>query len=186
MSNRQTDDYIEGIFVTRFAADSSTNGTLLTDGHGHKCQATRRILITAGAVFTVAGIGLLGLVHRISKVDTHSVIVVLSEDRMSQDALSKFRFTSWREPSGTIRPFVHGQKSFEGCRISRYRIGSRPNELFKYTYYEAEYLMPDGSLVIGPAFGPRPYTAPNLVLLGSLIVAGVIPLVLGIALRSGK
>jgi hypothetical protein len=142
------------------------------------------ILITVGVIFIIAGVGLLGLVYRISEVDTHSVTVVLSEDRMGQEALAKFRFTSWQEPSGNIRPFVHGPKSFEGCRILWYRRGSRTNELFEYTHYEAQYRMPDGSQVIGPAFGPRPYTAPNLFLLGSLIVAGVIPLVVGIALRS--
>lgn len=172
--------------MTEIAVDSSANDAPATGGNGHKRQKTKTILITVGVLLVIAGVGLLGLIYKISKVDTYSVTVVLSEDRMSQEALSKLQYTSWLEPSRSIRPFVHGPKSFEGCRILRYRRGSRPNELFEYTYYEAQYLMPDGSMVIGPAFGPRPYTAPNLFLLGSLIVAGVIPLVVGIALRSGK
>lgn len=183
---RRKDSDIEETPMTEIAVDSSANDAPVTDEHGNKGQKTKTILITVGVLILVAGVGLLGLVYRIGEVDTHSVTVVLSEDRMGQEVLAKFRYTSWRESSGSIRPFVHGPKSFEDCKILRYRRGSRPNGFFRYTHYQAEYRMPDGSQVIGPAFGPLPYTAPNLFVLGPLIIGGVIILVVGIALRVDK
>ena len=186
MVKRHTDDDIEEMPMTRLAVDSSLNDTPVTGGHGRTRRNVKTILITLGAVLTPIGIGLFWFSYKISAIDTYSVTVVLSEDRMGHETLAEFRFTSWREPSASIRPFVHGPKSFEGCEILRYRRGSKLNGLFRYAHYEAEYRMPDGSLVVGPAFGPRPYTAPNLLVFVPLIGGGLAMLVAGIALKSKK
>ncbi len=186
MVKRRTDNYIEETSVTEFALDSLTDDMPAINGHSHRRRNIRTIFLTLGALLVLIGLGLFWFSYKIGAIDTYSVTVVLSEDRMSRELLSKFRYTSWREPSESIRPFVHGPKSFEDCKILRYRRGSRSNWLFRCTYYEAEYRMPDGSLVIGPAFGPLPYTGSNVFVLGPLILAGVVMLVAGIALRPVK
>jgi hypothetical protein len=117
-------------------------------------------------------------------VDTGSVTILLSGDGIDQEILSNFKYTSWRAPSRYIRPFVFRNKSFEGCEIVRYRRGFWPHWLVWRTYYEAEYLLPDGSKVIGPAFGPIPYSAPNLLVSIPTILVGIILLITGIKKKS--
>jgi hypothetical protein len=152
----------------------------------HRCETVRTILITLGVILALVGFGLFVWSLKISAIDNGSVTVLLSRDRIGPELMSRLRYTSWQEPSSGIRPFVQSPKSFEGCEILRYRKGTRSRWLMRFTYYEAEYRMPDGSLVIGPAFGPLPYTMPNLFVLGPLIVGGLIMLVAGIAARPRK
>ncbi|MBL7185628.1 MAG: hypothetical protein ISS70_04830 [Phycisphaerae bacterium] len=172
--------------MTRSEEESSANDAAVTRGYRRKRRITKIILITLGILFIPIGIGLFALSLLPSAMYSGLMELRLSYDDVSAEKLAKFRYTSWREPSQNIRPFVQGPKSFEGCKILRYRRGTRLRWLGWLTYYEAEYLMPDGSLVIGPAFGPRPYAAPNIFVLGPLIVAGLIMFVAGIALISDK
>jgi hypothetical protein len=151
-----------------------------------KRRITKIILITLGILFIPIGIGLFALSLLPGAMANGLMEVRLSYDDVSVEELAKFRYTSWREPSGSIRPFVSSRRSFEGCKILRYRTGTRFGPACRLTYYEAQYLMPDGSVVIGPAFGPRHFVAPNMLVLGSLIVGGMIMLVVGIALKSDK
>jgi hypothetical protein len=177
---------IEGTSMTSLAVDSSANDAPVTDGHGHKCQTARIILITLGALLILIGVWLSGLSLFASVMHDGLVRILVSRDGIGPEKLAKFRYTSWREPSQNIRPFVQGPKSFEGCKILRYRRGTRFGLLCRLTYHEAEYLMPDGRVVVGPAFGPRHYVAPNLFALGPLIIGGVIMVIVGIALRTDK
>lgn len=118
----------------------------------------------------------------VGRIDTNSVTVLLSQNRMDQEMLSEFDYTPWQEPTTEIRPFHFWDKSFADCKIIRYRRGSSPYLLMWRTYYEAEYQRPDGTIVNGPAFGPLPYTAPNLHIFASVILTGVVILAVGIVL----
>ena len=146
------------------------------------CDITKIILISLGVCFILGGFGLLLLSYPASAVGTGSFTFLLAVDQIGPEELSQFRYTQWRKPSKGIRPFIFSPKSFEDCKILRYRRGSRPYWYVWVTYYEAEYMMPDGSKVIGPAFGPLPYVAPNLFLIIPLILAGIVMFVIGIVL----
>jgi len=138
------------------------------------------ILIPISVLTILFGIGHLLFSSIVGVIDTISVTTLLSEDRIGPETLSNFKYTSWCTPSARIRPFAYGNKSFEGCEIVRYRRGFWPRWFIWRTYYEAEYLLPGGSKVIGPAFGPLPYSAPNLLVSIPAIVAGIIMLIIGI------
>ena len=126
------------------------------------CDITKIILITLGTCLIIGGFGLLLLSYPASAVGTSSFTFLLAVDEIDPEELSQFRYTQWRKPSKGIRPFIFSPKSFEDCKILRYCRGSRPHWYVWVTYYEAEYMMPDGIKVIGQAFGPLPYVAPNL------------------------
>jgi len=83
----------------------------------------------------------------------------------------------------SIRPFLSERRSFENCRILRYRRGTWPHWLVRRTYYEAEYQRSDGTRVVGPVVGPRPYVAPNFLTHVPLITAGVVLFVAGVFWR---
>lgn len=141
-------------------------------------------LIVISCLVILFGIGHLVLSSIGGMVDTGSVKLLLSEDRIGPEMLSNFAYTSWHAPSEKIRPFAYRNKSFEDCEIVRYRRGFWPHWMMWRTYYEAEYLLPDGNKVIGPAFGPLPYSAPNLLVSIPTILVGVIILIIGIRKES--
>jgi hypothetical protein len=142
------------------------------------------ILIPLSSLPIIFGIWHLIFSYIVGKVDTGSVTIVLSGDGIEPEILLNFKYTPWRAPTNEIHPFVYGNKSFNDCKILRYRRGFWPHWLIWRTYYEAEYLLPDGSKVIGPAFGPLPYSAPNLLVSIPIISAGIIMLIIGIRMRS--
>ena len=141
------------------------------------------ILILLSSLLIIFGIWHLIFSYIVGKVDTGSVTFLLSEDRMEPETLSNFNYTVWLAPSDKIHPFAYGNKSFKDCKILRYRRGSWPHWFIWRTYYEAEYLLPDGSKVIGPAFGPLPYSAPNLLVSVPVLSAGIILMIIGIRMR---
>jgi hypothetical protein len=142
------------------------------------------ILILISAFAIIFGIWHLIFSCIVGRVDTRSVTFLLSEDRIDTETLSNFKYTPWHAPSARIRPFAYGNKSLEGFKIVRYRRGFWPNWFIWRTYYEAEYLLPDGSKVIGPAFGPLPYSAPNLLVSIPVITAGIFILIIVIRKKS--
>jgi hypothetical protein len=131
----------------------------------------------------IFGIWHLVFSYIVSKIDTNSVIIILSGDGMDPEVLGNFKYTPWHEPSDKIRPFVYGKMSFADSKILRYRRGFWPHWLIWRIYYEAEYLLPDGSKVIGPAFGPLPYSAPNLLISVPIISAGIILLIICLRMK---
>jgi hypothetical protein len=144
----------------------------------------KTILILLSLLLIIFGILHLTFSCIVGKVDTGSVTMVLSADSMDPEILAKFEYTPWMTPSAKIRPFVYGKKSFADCKIIRYRRGSRPHWFIWRTYYEAEYLLPAGSKVIGPAFGPLPYSAPNLLVSVPVLSAGIILLIIGLKMKA--
>lgn len=146
----------------------------------------RMLLVILGICVALIGLGLLYLSYTISSIDGASVAVPLSHDRVAPETLAQFQFTPWCGPQEDVRPFVSDERSFNNCEILRYRRGTRRHWLVHYTYYEAEYQLRDGSRVIGPAIGPRPYTTPNFFIYVPLTIAGVLLFVAGLAVRSGR
>jgi hypothetical protein len=144
------------------------------------------ILISISVLTILFGVWHLVFSSIAGMVDTASVTILLSEDGIDEEILSNFRYTPWRFPSANIRPFSFRNKSFAGCKIIRYHRGFWPHWLVWRTYYEAEYLLPDGSKVIGPAFGPLPYSAPNLLVSIPAILVGIILLIIGIKKKSNN
>ena len=132
---------------------------------------------------------LFGFVHFlfatfVSWVDTGSVKIEISRGQIDQKELLNFKFSEWRPPTEKIQPFICENKSYKNYKIIRYRKGSWPHWLVWRSYYEAEYLKPDGSKEIGPAFGPLPYTAPNLLVSISIVSIGLVLLVIGLFVKS--
>lgn len=145
-----------------------------TGGIGKSQWSMSRImLMILGACLTIGGIGVWLLVSAMSAVDTGSVVILIGRGDFDTGILRTFQFTAWREPIAEIRPFTFGPKSFEQATIIRYRRGSRIcNPLFRQTYYEAEYRMPDGKIVVDAAWGPLPYATPNSRVLFPIIAVG--------------
>lgn len=144
----------------------------------------KKILILLSSLLIGFGVLLLAFSCIVSKVDTGSLKMILSADRINPEILANFKYSSWIAPSDKIHPFVYGKKSFADCKILRYRRGFWPHWFIWRTYYEAEYLLPDGSKVIGPAFGPLPYSAPNLLVSVPIISSGIILLIMGLRKKS--
>jgi len=147
---------------------------------------TTKLLTTLGICVALVGLGLLYLSCTISSIDGASAAVLLAQDRMAPETLAAFRFTPWRAPTGEIQPFISEERSFNSCKILRYRCGSRSHWLVHYTYYEAQYQRLDGSKVIGPAVGPQPYTTPNFLTFIPLTLAGVLMFAAGLILRANR
>ncbi len=140
-----------------------------------------------GALLILAGVGACLLQHVISIIDTGSVGVLIARGDFDVETLHTFRFTPWREPTAEIQPFPSRRESLEKGRIIRYRQGTRMDHpLFRQTYYEAEYLMPDGKMIIGPALGPVAFTSPNYAVSIPVILGGAIMLVLAMRLSHKK
>lgn len=116
-------------------------------------------------------------------IDTGSVKIVIARGH-NQEMFSNFKFSAWRSPTEKIRPFICGDKSYKEFEIVRYRQGSWPNWLIRRSYYEAEYLKPDGSKEIGPAFGPLAYSSPNYYV--SVVAIGLILLIASLIIKSNK
>jgi hypothetical protein len=123
------------------------------------------------------GLLLLGVVHLVmtsivSCIDTGSVYLTLSrDDGTLESAIQTFSFTPWLTTKILgVRPFVSKTLDFSASTIQRYRIGVSPHWLIWRTFYEAEYRKPDGSVMIGPAEGIIPYSAPNVLVSFPILV----------------
>jgi hypothetical protein len=147
---------------------------------------TRKLLTTFGICVALIGLGLLYLSCTVSSIDGASVAVLLAQDRMAPETLAQFHFTPWRAPTGEIQPFISEERSFDNCKILRYRCGTRSHWLVHYTYYEAEYERRDYSKVVGPAVGPRSYTTPNFLTFVPLTLAGVLMFAAGLILQASR
>ena len=147
-----------------------------------RCSMIRIVGLIVGVFLIVGGIAAWLLLHTISGIDTGSVAILVARGEIGPEQLSKLRFGPWREPRPEIQPFPSRPEAFERGKIIRYRQGSRKVKLLVQTYYEAEYLMPDGRTIVGPALGPMAYTTPNSQVLLSAIVSGAIMLIVSFAL----
>ena len=116
------------------------------------------------------GLGCIG-----SYVDSSSVYIPLSmNDGRLQDIIEQFHYFEWKKPNSSIRPFEPHPLNLKDSQILKYRVGFLPHGLVWRTYYEAQYLLPDGSKFTGPALGPLPPTVPNIIVSVILVVPGVV------------
>jgi len=137
-------------------------------------------LTIVGLFLIVGGVDAWLLLHAICVVDSNPTARVMRGD-LDAEQLRSLQLTPWREPSAEIRPFVSWLESFEKGKIIRCRQASWTDHLLiRQTYYEAEYLMPDGKTIIGPALGPMPYAAPNSRVLFAVIAIAIAVLVLAV------
>ena len=85
-------------------------------------------------------------------------------------AYSSLKFDSWQTGQGQLQPSSIVNLPPD-CLITRYRIGSDTNLLCAFTYYEAEYRLPDGSTRIAHAQGPMAmFTVRKAIVSGAFVL----------------
>jgi len=67
----------------------------------------------------------------------------------------RLQFGAWKSGVGPCRP-SHVANIAEDAEIIAYRIGQAQGPITRFTYYEANYQMPDGRLRVTHAEGPIP------------------------------
>ena len=94
---------------------------------------------------------------------------------------ASLKFGPWQTGHGQLQQ-SHIVNLPPGCLIMRYRIGSDTNLLCVFTYYEAEYRLPDGSTRITHASGPMSiFTARKPIVVGGFILFPTLGILLLVA-----
>ena len=94
---------------------------------------------------------------------------------------SSLEFGPWQTGQGHLQQ-SHIVNLPHGCLIMRYRIGSDTKLLCAFTYYEAEYRLPDGSTRITHASGPMSmFAARKPIMVGGFILFPTLGILLLVA-----
>ena len=73
----------------------------------------------------------------------------------------KLRWSAWSDGPGEFQPSTWVPGLHPNARIVAYRTGTASTLLVRLTFYQAEYVNPDGTVKFGHAYGPVPLIAPR-------------------------
>lgn len=143
-----------------------------------------------GIVFLVSPLAVWFLAWASCMAGANGELQLISQNDRT-GAYAHLTFGPWREGVGDCSPSSYAPLP-EGARITRHRIGHAYGFLSQINYYEAEYVLPDGSTEINHAEGPLPLFTKRwsviiaISIAGPLLAAGMLMMVAKSNPDSGK
>ena len=137
------------------------------------------LLIAAGVTPFVPGIA--------SLVATGSELHHMADTGLPA-SVELLEWTDWQEGADTLHPtrWAPQPGRLADAKIVAYRIGEAKDILTKFTFYQARYILADGTEVIAPAEGPEPLVSARLsfvvVIVLLLLAASVVLFICGVRL----